>query len=748
MTGDGVVKILDFGLAKIAGPEATVTPDATTVAPQTERGTVLGTMGYTAPEQLCGEPADVRSDIFALGCVLYELLSGKSPFRKATGAETITAIMSADPPPLSASGRAVATALIEIVNRCLEKRPEERFSSAHDLALALRACLGASEIPAAASVPARKAARSRAFVGLAVVVIVVAAIGGWTLFSRRKASPPAARPPLRIVVLPFENLGSSDDAYFASGMTEELTSRLSNVRNLAVISRTSATGYDRKGRTIEQIGKDLGVAYVLEGSVRWDRSAGGPGRVRITPQLIRVSDDTHLWSERYDRQLADIFAIQGDVADGVVQALHLTLAPSESTALRQLPTRDLEAYDSYLRALELEKRSERRSAIAQQIDLTSQAVGRDPQFAEAFALLAKARIMNHFLYYDRRPSELERARIEAERSVALRPDSADSHLALGYYLYQGRLDYDAALAELNKALAFQPNNARVQAVIAFVKRRQGRMDEAEADLRIAINGDPRNGYLYSNLGATQSSSHKYAEAIRNYEMWASLEPNDAVAYRDWAWEIVRWHGDVAAAEQVLRKAAERPVLEDPYRTVDRCFVQTGLIAREWEGALRRLNSLPEEPEPSQRAYAPTSLHRGHVLSYMGRWDLARESYEEARRHLTMKLAETPDDARLHTSLGIALAGLGRIAEAVQEGERGVALMPPDRDALRGGFRVEDLALIYTMAGRQDAAIQRLDYLLSHPSWISFSLVKLDPRWDPLRKNPNFQALLAKYEAKQ
>ncbi len=754
VSSDGVVKLLDFGLAKLVKPEAAVTPDGTTVdrEPRTESGTVLGTMGYTSPEQLRGEAADARSDIFAFGCVLYEILSGRSPFLKPTGAETVAAIMSEDPPSLSGTGKPIASALTEIMKRCLEKRPDDRFSSAHDLALALQAYSGGPETPLTApAVPVKRRWRRVAAASLSAVALFAALLAGWKLVSRPLGPKPevTTKPPLRIVVLPFDNLGSPGDAYFASGMTEEITSRLANVRTLAVISRTTATQYDRKGKTVEQIGKDLGVGYVLEGSVRWDRGGGGPGRVRITPQLIRVFDDTHLWADRYDRQLADIFAIQGEVADGVVRALDLTLAPAESTVLNRVPTRDLAAYDIYLRALELENRRNEPSAIAQQIKLAGEAVERDPQFAEALALLAKARILNFWFYYDRRESELERARVEAERAVALRPDSAETHLALGFYHLQGRLDYERALAEFGRALALQPNEARAHAAIGYVRRRQWRMEEAEEELRKAVAGDPRNGTLCIELGITELLLRKYRDAIQNFEVSTSLNPKDAFGYTCQVGAHVLWRGDVAAAERVLHTAKGILDLEDPDGSVDYYLVRTALVARDWKKALRRIDESRHEvlSGEQQVQYLPRSLLRATVQSYIGRLDLARESYEEARRVLAEKISETPEDARLHSSLGIALAGLGRMAEATREGERGVDLMPLKRDALRGAYRLEDLGLIYTMVGNQEAAIQKLDVLLSRPSLVFVTLLRLDPRWDPLRKNPKFEALLAKYEVK-
>jgi serine/threonine protein kinase/tetratricopeptide (TPR) repeat protein len=741
VTKDGNLKILDFGLAKrvakIAPGEET---KASTVSGHTAPGTVMGTVGYMSPEQVRGLPVDHRSDIFSFGAILYEMLSGKRAFSRPTVADTMSAIMKEEPPELSQSGGNISLGVDHIVRHCLEKDRDNRFQSVRDLAFDLSE---QSSQPLTSSAQVAVPPTGKRKVLIAAAAITVLAVAGVLLLRPQKGVLEAGGVK-RVAVLPFENLGSSDDAYFASGMTEEITSRLANVRSLAVISRTTATQYDRRGKTVEQIGKDLGVGYVLEGSVRWDRSGGGPGRVRITPQLIRVADDTPLWSERFDRQLADIFAIQGDVADGVVRALNITLAPAESKALRQLPTKDLEAYDLYLRALELRKRGQEPSAIVQQIKLTSQAVERDPQFAEALALLARVRILNYWLYYDRRESELERAKVEAELAVALRPDSAETHWALGFFHYQGRLDYEKALAEFNKALTIQPNNALVRVGIGAVRRRQGRTSEAEAEFRKAIDGDPRNGSTYFNLGQTQLLLRNYSDASRSLEMSTSLNPTNAVGHCWWALAIILWHGDVAAAEQVLKKAAEVPNLEETNGLVDYFSLRASLIARDWEGALRRLNSQRQEAAMDQHRYFPRSLLHAEVLSYMGRQRQARESHEEARRILVAKIDETPEDARLHSSLGITLAGLGRTAEAVQEGERGVELMPPTRDAFRGVSRVEDLAWIYTMVGNQEASIQQLDYLLSHPSCISSTLLKFDPRWDPLRKNPKFEALLVKY----
>jgi TolB-like protein len=360
LTKDGHVKVLDFGLAKLATPRSAPESEETApIAAATEAGTLLGTVGYVSPEQLRGQPVDHRTDIFSLGCVLYEMLSGKRAFKGPTAADTLTAILSKDPAPLSEPKREIPVALQAIVSQCLEKRPEDRFSTAHDVALALQLLpepVGMNRSQPGEKRQERKFWRRLVFAGVAAIALVALVIAGWKLLWRvPPPRPEAAREhPVRVVVLPFENLGASEDEYFAEGMAEEITSRLANVQGLGVISRTSAVGYDRKGKTVKQIGSDLGVDYVLEGGVRWDRGPGRANRVRITPQLIRVADDTHVWSERYERVLADVFAIQSEVAESAVRAMGLTLLPRERAALKEVSTNDLEAYQLYLRGRELE----------------------------------------------------------------------------------------------------------------------------------------------------------------------------------------------------------------------------------------------------------------------------------------------------------------------------------------------------------------------------------------------------------
>jgi len=750
LTSEGQARILDFGIARFepTGDSEAETLDAP--GPSTRPGVLLGTVGYMSPEQARGEPGDARSDIFAFGCVLFEMLTGRKAFARDTVADTLRAIQAEPLPGVADLGFGVPPEVGRIVAHCVEKNREDRFQSARDLAFDLRAAL-TSGVPAIQpdarqGPPRRRRLTWLAGAGLAAVLIVA---GGTWLAWRHRASAPseggrgAADDRKRIVVLPFENLGSQEDAYFAAGMTEEITSRLAGVQALAVASRTTAMEYDRTGKTLKKVGADLGVDYVLEGTVRWDRSRGGPGRVRITPQLIRVTDDTHLWAATYEREMADVFALQSDVAGEVVRALGESLTPQEASAVGRVPTKDLAAYDLFLRANRIAASGYDVRENAEAVRLLSQAVGRDPQFAQAHASLARRHLFDYWFYWDRSAACLERARLSAERAVALAPEIPETRLALGCFYYMGHLDYERALAETRAALRLRPQDPDALFLEGSVSRRAGRIEEAARLYERVVAVDPGSATNWHNLGETYWLLRRFPEADRAFERALALNPRWGREYGYRAAVRLCQGGDVAEARSVVSHTPAAADLLEADALAER-LVRFDFIERRYDQAISRVRSLDFDAFSSQWAYVPLSCVVADALRLKGDRGGATKSYELAMKQIELQLKERPDDPRLFSTLGLIHAGLGHKEEALRAAQTGVDLMPISREAYRGVFRAEDLARVQALVGDPEAAIDLLDDLLTRPGRLCVPLVRLDPAWDPLRRHPRFQALLEKH----
>ncbi|HXI04069.1 MAG TPA: tetratricopeptide repeat protein, partial [Candidatus Saccharimonadales bacterium] len=545
----------------------------------------------------------------------------------------------------------------------------------------------------------------------------------------------------KIVVLPFENLGPAEDAYFADGMTEEITSRLAVAGGLGVISRTSAFQYDRRGKSIKDVGKDLGVDYVLEGSIRWARGPGDSSRVRITPQLIRVSDDTHLWADTYDRKIDDIFQVQTEIAENVIKQLGIVLRDPERTAIGSRPTENVASYQSYLRGIALARGpdaiTEEGSTAA--VSMLQRAVELDPNFALAWAELSQAQSLRYHLGYERTEAQRQRALDAVERAEALAPGSPETHLALGYYHYWALQEYDKALEEFDIVRRERPNDVNTLAAIGFVHRRQGLWKEAVADFKKALELDPLHANLTGELGSSLVFMRDYAGAIPILDRSIAIEPDQRRAYRFKALDDLLWKGDTAAARAVFEGTFDPG---DP--TVSMSWYSLVLFEGRYEEARDFVTGLPVEVLQDQAAFYPVELLEAMALDKMGQAEKAKAAYDGARRFLLQAIEASPDDHRLHSALGIALAGLGRKEEAIREGRKAVDLYPISQDAYAAPERVADLARIYAMTGDPSAAIDQLDLLLSVPSLYSIPWIRLDPFMRPVVENPRFSDLVAKY----
>lgn len=752
ITKSGLVRIADFGLAKLAESSAAkVSEMPTSDGHQTSAGIALGTVAYMSPEQVRGEVIDHRSDIFSFGAVLYELLTGRKAFERGTAAETMAAILKEEPAELSE--KSIPPALAHAVAHCLEKNTEQRFHSMHDVVFVLReaASRPLESTPQAPFEDVRGSKLAGGIgrrIGLAAAAAGVLGIAAVLVILQRRVGPPMPKgsspaQPARIVVLPFENLGTPEDAYFASGITEEITSRLANVRKLGVISRTTATEYPRKGKTVKQVGADLGVDFVLEGTIRCDRSGAGPGRVRITPQLIRVADDTHVWSERYDRTLTDIFSLQSDVATKTVDAIGISLLPGEKTSLETIPTRDVVAYDHYLKGLAAEARSGAKSDAEEALGHFQAAVERDPSFAQALAHLSLRHLYMWWVFYDRSEERLAKARSAAEAAARLGPDLPETHNALGFLYYQGFRDYARATEEFNAARRVRSNDSLAIEGLAAILRRRGRWEESATLFAEAAELDPRNAGTLGEFATTLTLSRRYREADSFFARSTSLAPHNGYMQGLRVWLQVQWRGDVVKAKALLAEAEALPGPQDDWASLALSAYRLSLAERDFVGALRRLDGDSRDAYFSQSYFIPLDLLRSQVHHLAGRRDECQRAAKKARVFLEVELKKQPEDGRLQSALGIALALLGRNDEAIRAARRGVELTRPLKDALIPLWPTEDLAFVYTMAGRQDEAIEQLGTLLSTSGMTTPHVLRLDPRWDPLRKNPNFEALLAR-----
>ena len=713
----------------------------------TETGVALGTPAYMSPEQSAGdEPVDARSDIYSLAGVVFEMLGGAPPFTGPNARAVLARRLSEPAPSVRALRPEIPPAIDAVLRRALSRQPADRYESAAELGAALAdASSGAMEEAEVPALPAATpSATTRPARRLAAFVLAALALLGAGLYVARRSPAPAVPPsapagPRMIAVLPFKNLGDSTDRYFADGLTEEITSRLAGLSGLRVISRTSADQYRESRLSLKQIGAELGAGYVLEGSVRWTRSAGSPGRVRVTPQLIDVSDDSHLWAETYEVQLTDIFRVQSEIAERVTARLDVTLREPERAALAAGYTRSAAAYDLYLRGNDYLGRTNQESDLTNAARLFTEATAADPGFAMAYARLARCHTQIYWHHYDRTPARLALARTALDAARRLGPDLPETHVAEGYWHYWADLDYAAAIREFEAALARQPSNSELLQAIGYVERRRGRWEESLARFVEALRYDPRSGVRSFDVGDNYLSLRLFGEADHYLDRAVTLSSDWSNPYLYRAWLQVIWRGDLARARAIVGQGLNRI---EPSRfalalqtgdrvsasivTADSTFwpMLDALSLQTWAGDPARYHLLKAE----------TAAFRRDGRAERAHGDSARTIIEARSRG-------QPEDAKVLAALALAYAHAGRPREAVRAGERAARLLPVERDAVSGPFILSYLARVYLAAGRPDDTVRILARLMEIPSWISRPALRVDPLWDPLRAHPGFRRLV-------
>ncbi len=538
----GRVRLLDFGLAATEGDERL-----------TRTGATLGTVSYMSPEQVSGREIDHRSDLFSLGIVLYELIAGRTPFKRDSEGAILKAIMQDIPEPLTRYKSDVPEKLQEVVFKLLEKDRDLRCQSAEDVMADLKRLMYDSRQTVHSQPVPTKSKKTGLYIGVAAALVVLAAIVSLIFlrpsFTKKSTSDNVPM----IAVLPFDNLGSAEDEYFADGMTEEITSRLAGIKGLGVISRTSSMKYKTTDKSLTEIGRELGVDYILEGTVRWSK-VGGQSKVRITPQLVRVSDDRHMWADNYERALMEVFAVQADIATKIVDQLGIALLESDRQDLAQRPTENATAYDFYLKALNVYRTiiDFNYSAQAEAKLLLDSAVKLDSNFALAYALRAK--VYSSLAFESPSSEEASVAKASAEKALKLQPGLPMGHDALGtfYNLVEG--EYELALEEFNLAKSELHNDPNLLSSIAFVRGRQGRNLEAQEIYQRAVELDPINPVRHSELSYSLQCTHSFADAEQAIKRAITLEPQDARLHKRLIQINMRWYGDWTKIKPVVMEA--------------------------------------------------------------------------------------------------------------------------------------------------------------------------------------------------
>jgi TolB-like protein/Flp pilus assembly protein TadD len=562
------------------------------------------------------------------------------------------------------------------------------------------------------------------------------------------AKTPAQPPPEKsIAVLPFENL--SDDqqnAYFADGIQDDILSSLAKVADLKVISRTSVRQFRTGTRNLREIGEALGVAYIMEGTVRREAN-----RVRINAQLIDARTDLHVWNDTFDREITDLFALQTELARRIAFALHANLSPREKASLQVHPTADLDAYDLFLRARDLFRWSgsgDPRENGERALGLLEEALRRDPNFALAHCLASRFHGELYWFGYDRTRHRLTQAKIEADTAMRLQPDSGDVRLALAYYYYYGYHDYELARTELAIAQAAAPNDAEVWDASAAIDRRQGRWDDAIANFEKAKELDPRNASVLWNLAETYACVGRYAEAGRGFMDGVEVNPEAHLFSVARAAIALRTDGDIGPLRTALR---DIPRDFDPGGGVTTIAVRTSLMERDFTEAEGRLNASRYERYNDIGVGGPAAILDGYTfpkawyegLIARGRGDTAAaaRAFESALRVVESDLAKAQDDAKLRAMLGLVHAMRGQKDEAIAAGRRAVELLPISRDAYDGPLLAVKLAVIYAQVSETDRALELLMDLVKTPNGPTPGTLRVEPEWDPLRSDPRFEKLV-------
>lgn len=728
ITKDGIIKILDFGLAKIKGHTRI-----------TQKGTATGTVDYMSPEQAVGKEVDQRTDIWSLGVVIFEMITGSKPFKADYDQAVIFSILNNEP-----DFSKIPKELVPILKKALTKSPDYRYQTIDEMLNDLIFLkTGTKTRKRWASILQRKShVKVRrlisAVIFLALILVIYFSVNNLiNVDSSLKTN--TTSPMKMIVVIPFKNLGLPEDEYLAQGITEEISYKLASFAELGVISSNSAEKYANSKKSGKEIGQELGVDYILTGTLQWPKNKNKENNVRIISQLIRAADDINIWSESYDRVLNDIFYVQNEISQKVVDKLGVKLLPNRFLSGNQ-PTNNLDAYDYYLKGLRFKYKVSHKNDVLTSISLYNKAIELDSNFAAAHAQIAISYMGLFARYYDRDSINVFRAQKHLQIASELNPDLPDVHLARAFYYNLLTFDNEQAFKEFKKTLELQPNNAEANIALGVLYSDKGEFElEFQYTLK-AFSLDPLTARYAEIIGMGYWFQRDFRNAVKYFNRAIELSPNTIPYYEKLAEVYLWWDGNTKNAHRTLGRISKETVGKS-----EKSLIELNIFDRNFNAALGQLKNLKNEYVDNWFSFIPKSQVTALVYRFMKQDELSKKYFEISIMDLEKKLREDANDFRIHGSMSISYAGLNNKEKAIGEYEKHFELFPFQSPVIRRYYSERDLAKIYTLTGDYDNAFKQIDSLLSKPSYFSVSRLEVDPLYDPLRNLTGYKEIIEKYK---
>jgi TolB-like protein len=576
-----------------------------------------------------------------------------------------------------------------------------------------------------------------------ISIVIIAAFVVFNIITNRKQPENRVNPEKTIAVLPFRNLSNdTSQLYFCDGFMDDILNNLQKVKSFTVRPRTSSYQYKDAKKSTIIIGNELNVNYLVEGSVGHDGN-----NLKISVQLIDSKADKQMWAEEYIREMEQIFSLQSEIAKAIAAELKAILSPEEIKKIEKKPTENLDAYNYYLQGNYYYWKSYGSGDNSNAIELYKKAIGFDSGFASAFAGIARCLLDQYWYYKDHSEDILNKSKEAIDKAFEIEPDLSDAQIALGIYYYYGYLKYQEALKQFELVLKEQPKNSDAIYWSACVHRRAGNWERAKSDFEKAHKLDPRKAEIAEDEAETLDLLREYPKAEGYYNMSIMLQPDWIFTYPSFSTMFLRWKGDMTKAREILGNAA----MNNKSSKSDSIIIETNVLIdiyeRKYEEALKDISLLKHDVIQTQFYFRPKWLYYATIYGLMNKHESEHAYYDSTRKFLEKRIIDFPEDQRLYSSLGIAYAGLGLEELATNAGKKAITLLPVSKEAFRGPFLVEDLAQIYVMVGKYDKAMEQIKYLLSIPGFLSTKILEIDPRWAPLRNQPEFKKLLQSYSVK-